>query len=84
MWLAWGGNEGIEWAQRKLKNIDAALNSSAYQTIVNRMSKEEFVVEPEPGETQNEFVSRCIGVEINNGYPVDQAAAICYTKWENR
>lgn len=84
MWLAWGGNEGIEWAQRKLKNIDAALNSSAYQTIINRMSKEEFVIEPEPGETQNEFVSRCIGIEINNGYPVDQAAAICYTKWENR
>jgi hypothetical protein len=22
MWLAWGGNEGVEWAQRKLKQID--------------------------------------------------------------
>ena len=22
MWLAWGGDEGIEWAQRKLKQID--------------------------------------------------------------
>ena len=22
MWLAWGGNEGIEWAQRKLNQID--------------------------------------------------------------
>ena len=22
MWLAWGGDEGIEWAQRKLKEID--------------------------------------------------------------
>lgn len=22
MWLAWGGNEGIAWAQRKLKEID--------------------------------------------------------------
>ena len=22
MWLAWGGDEGIEWAQRKLKSID--------------------------------------------------------------
>ena len=22
MWLAWGGDEGIEWAQRKLKKID--------------------------------------------------------------
>lgn len=23
MWLAWGGDEGIEWAQRKLKQIDS-------------------------------------------------------------
>ena len=22
MWLAWGGDEGIEWASRKLKQID--------------------------------------------------------------
>jgi len=22
MWLAWGGDEGIEWAQKKLKQID--------------------------------------------------------------
>jgi hypothetical protein len=22
MWLAWGGDEGIEWAQRKLEQID--------------------------------------------------------------
>jgi hypothetical protein len=22
MWLAWGGDEGIEWASRKLKEID--------------------------------------------------------------
>jgi hypothetical protein len=37
MWLSWGGDEGVEWAQRKLKQIDAALKSSAYQTIINRM-----------------------------------------------
>ena len=23
MWLAWGGDAGVEWAQRKLKQIDA-------------------------------------------------------------
>jgi hypothetical protein len=22
MWDAWGGNEGVEWAQRKLEQID--------------------------------------------------------------
>ena len=84
MWLAWGGDEGIEWAQRKLKQIDAALNSSAYQTLVNKMSKEEFIVEPKKGETEEEFIGRCIGVEVGNGYDQNQAAAICYTKWSEK
>jgi hypothetical protein len=68
MWLAWGGDEGVAWAQRKLKQID----------------NKEFVVEPKSGESKDEFVSRCIGVEINAGKPEDQAAAICYAKWENK
>jgi hypothetical protein len=84
MWLAWGGDEGIEWAQRKLKQIDAALNSSAYQTLVNKMSKEEFIVEPKKGETEEGFIGRCIGVEVENGYDQNQAAAICYTKWSEK
>lgn len=41
-----------------------------------------FVVEPKAGETEEEFISRCIGEEINSGYEKDQAAAICYTKWD--
>lgn len=66
MWLAWGGDEGIEWASRKLKQID------------------EFVVEPKAGEDKNEFISRCISVEVGNGIDQEQAAAICYTKWEKK
>jgi hypothetical protein len=38
-------------------------------------------IKPKSGETEQEFVSRCIGVEINAGYPEDQAAAICYSVW---
>ena len=26
MWLAWGGDAGVEWAQRKLKRIDASVD----------------------------------------------------------
>lgn len=72
MWLSWGGTEGIEWAQRKLEQIDR------FESV------EVFVVEPQAGETEDEFISRCIGEEINSGYPQDQAAAICYSKWENK
>ena len=44
---------------------------------------EEFVVEPLPTESKDDFISRCIGVEVDSGYDVDQAAAICYSKWED-
>ena len=34
------------------------------------------------GESQNEFISRCIGEEIGAGYEQSQAAAICYSYWD--
>ncbi len=37
---------------------------------------------PNSGESEQEFISRCIGEEINNGHEQDQASAICYSKWE--
>lgn len=36
-------------------------------------------IKPQSGETEQEFVSRCIPVEIESGYPQEQAAAICYS-----
>jgi hypothetical protein len=83
VWLMWGGDEGIEWAQRKLKQIDAALNSSAYQTIINRMSSEEFIVEPRKDETEEEFIGRCMSIESSN-YDQDQSYIICKTKWDKK
>ena len=35
---------------------------------------------PQSGESQDEFVSRCIG-ELYNEYGQEQASAICYTKY---
>lgn len=43
-----------------------------------------FIVEPNAGESESDFISRCIKVEVGNGYEQDQAAAMCYTKWENK
>jgi hypothetical protein len=34
------------------------------------------------GEGKDEFISRCIGEEINSGYEQSQAAAICYSYWD--
>ena len=69
MWLAWGGDEGIEWAQRKLKQID----------------EEKFIVQPGEKETKDEFINRCMSVEVGeNGYEQSQAYAICISKWDNK
>jgi hypothetical protein len=37
-------------------------------------------IERTPGESRDEFLSRCISTEVGAGKPQDQAAAICYTK----
>jgi hypothetical protein len=33
------------------------------------------------GETEEQFISRCIGEEVSAGYEQTQAAAICYSYW---
>ena len=43
---------------------------------------EEKFVEPNSGESEDEFISRCIPVVKGEGYEDDQAAAICYSYWE--
>ena len=43
---------------------------------------EQKFVEPNPGETRDEYVSRCIPVLKDEGYDDDQAAAICYNSFE--
>jgi hypothetical protein len=38
-------------------------------------------VDIKKGEREEDFISRCIGEEINAGKEQDQAAAICYSYW---
>ena len=41
-------------------------------------------VEPNPNETEDEFISRCVSVLINEGKDNEQAVAICYSMWEEK
>ena len=34
------------------------------------------------GETENEFISRCISEEVSAGHDQQQAIAICYSYWD--
>jgi len=45
--------------------------------------KDQFV-DPTANETEDEFISRCIPVMIGEGMEQEQAAAVCYSKWESR
>jgi hypothetical protein len=37
-------------------------------------------IDRNPGESRDEFLSRCIATEVRSGKDQDQAAAICYTQ----
>lgn len=55
-----------------------------YTDNLRQIQKPEQFVEPGPTESQDEFIGRCISYVSKEGYDQDQAAAICYSKWENR
>lgn len=39
-------------------------------------------IEIKKGETESEFIGRCIGEEISSGKEQDVATAICYSYWD--
>ena len=39
---------------------------------------------PSKGEHESEFIPRCISILINEGTDQEQAAAICYSKWNDK
>jgi len=40
------------------------------------------IPEPQKGQQKQEYIGECISFLIKEGRPKDQAAAICYSKWE--
>jgi hypothetical protein len=64
-------------------NFIALVKKPAIERNFIAFAAEDFI-EPGSTETQDEFIGRCIPAMIGEGYEQDQAAAICYTKWEDR
>jgi hypothetical protein len=74
-----------EISQRNSIVLDSSFIDRHIQIINSFLGEnEEFVILPKAGESQDEYIGRCVGIEINNGYESSQAAAICYDKWKNR
>lgn len=40
------------------------------------------IPQPKPNQTESEFLAQCILFLVDEGYPYDQAGAICYNAWE--
>jgi hypothetical protein len=70
-------------------NSDTGLNAVALvdQPAIERMWMKfnaEIFIEPKAGETQSEFLSRCIPAMIDEGKEQDQAIAMCISMYENK
>jgi hypothetical protein len=83
--------------ENKKKLVDLGILTEDEQSGVKRVSlveepaieldfryfgKQYGFVKPRGGESQDEFIGRCIPVLRNEGKPEDQAIAICYSYWE--
>ena len=55
-----------------------------YVDNLRKIQKPENFVYPNAGETQNDFIARCVSVVRNEGKTEDQALGQCYGMWENR
>ena len=55
-----------------------------YTRNLRKIQKPEGFVEPSAGESEDDYIGRCIPKLIDEGYDQDQAAAICYDSWRNR
>lgn len=64
-------------------DIMSLVNKPAIGVNWQAFSEQQFV-EPNSGESEDEFIGRCIPVLIEEGYDESQAAAICYNYWEGR
>ena len=61
----------------------ALVEEPAIELDFQYFNKQQFV-EPTGGESKDEFISRCIGVVVGEGKDADQAAAICYSYWDEK
>ena len=71
----------IDWDEMDFDDLGVDVMSIVDKPAIGidflAFSEEKFV-ERNPGESENDFIGRCIPVLKGEGYDDDQAAAICY------
>lgn len=68
----------------KIKELGIVKHYDNNKDVIKELGSNglQFVTEPSTNETKDEFISRCISIEVGNGYDESQAAAMCYAKWD--
>lgn len=74
----------IDWENLEFEDLGVDVMSLVDKPAIGvnflKFAHQEFV-EPESGESEDDFVGRCIPVLIEEGYDAEQAAAICYSSF---
>ena len=55
-----------------------------YTRNLRKIKKPDGFVVPSAGESEAEFIGRCVPVLVSEGYDEEQSLAICYSDWRNR
>ena len=75
----------IDWDNQEFDDLGVDVMSLVEKGAIGidwmAFSEQKFV-DPEPGESEDEYVSRCIPVLKGEGYDDDQATAICYNSFD--
>jgi len=75
----------IDWDNMDIEDLGVDVMSIVDKPAIGidflAFSEEKFV-DPNPGESEEDYVSRCIPVLIGEGYEESQAAAICYDSFD--
>jgi len=72
--------------EQSLEDIDAEIEKRRKEEDKKTIDVDDAEQKPKPGkdESKDDFMKRCIPQLIDEGKDQDQAAAICYSLWENR
>lgn len=75
----------IDWDEMNFEDLGVSIMSLVSEPAIGiawqKFAAQKFV-EVKPGESKDDYVSRCIPVLIDEGFEQDQATAICYGSYE--
>ena len=69
--LLWGGKSALSWSKNVIEEVE-------------KMAIEEKFVEPSVGESEGDFISRCVPYLVDEGKTQDEALGACYGMWKQK